>query len=185
MFQKKLLVIIMLQTPKATLCGLLVVSCFISAASAQPIHLQGTMEANPSPLVINQPDGTTFTGYFRGNRENSYYTDSLGVPIIKSENGEWNWGRWQDEKLVSTGIPARNLGTKEQVMDLISKSTKADNPDDSTNGTTKQAKKYELTIDNNGAMELDGFRVLVNNNQLVYANVEDGFLVPTLSLIHI
>ena len=64
--------------------------------------------ANPSPILFTQPDGTTFTGFVRGDEWCNWKEQQDGYTISQDSNGLWVFVQGKDasDNFILTDLPA-------------------------------------------------------------------------------
>ena len=69
--------------------------------------------AYPYPATVKQPDGTTLTTLLKGDEFYHYYTTADGIPIVKDENGIFNYAKIDSRGSKSdTRIKARDAALR-------------------------------------------------------------------------
>lgn len=75
--------------------------------------------ADPTPITVTQPDGTTLTVRLRGDEFFHFYETLDGVPLVRNAAGAYYYARLQDKQLASTGMLAHQASwrtSQEKVM---------------------------------------------------------------------
>ena len=68
--------------------------------------------AKPTPLTIQQPDGTTLTVLLVGDESFHYYQTLDGVPLVRHDDGSLHYACLQGDLLRSTGVLAHEAAQR-------------------------------------------------------------------------
>ncbi|MGM9687877.1 MAG: M6 family metalloprotease domain-containing protein [Alloprevotella sp.] len=68
--------------------------------------------AKPTPLTIQQPDGTTLTVLLVGDESFHYYQTLDGIPLVRHDDGSLHYACLQDGLLRSTGVLAHEAAQR-------------------------------------------------------------------------
>ena len=96
-------------------------SFLLSAAFAMSVALQGwALPANPNPITITQPDGSTITVVMNGDEYGSYMTTMEGHLVHRGADGYVRYSRLNENNLIEGSIIARNGdNSKPEVMEFL------------------------------------------------------------------
>ena len=65
--------------------------------------------ADPTPIVVTQPDGSTLTVVLHGDEFFHFTTTADGYTVVKDAAGYYNYAILDGDRLVSSGRQARDL----------------------------------------------------------------------------
>ena len=72
----------------------------------------GAVPAKPTPLTLQQPDGTTITVLLVGDESFHYYQTLDGVPLVRHDDGSLHYACLQGNLLSSTGVLAHEAAQR-------------------------------------------------------------------------
>ena len=72
----------------------------------------GAVPAKPTPLTLQQPDGTTITVLLVGDESFHYYQTLDGVPLVRHDDGSLHYACLQGDLLSSTGVLAHEAAQR-------------------------------------------------------------------------
>ncbi len=81
----------------------LLTALFLLAGGWFPAH---AVPADPTPVTVTQPDGSTLTVRLRGDEFFHFYETLDGVPLVRSHSGAYYYARLQDGCLAATDVLA-------------------------------------------------------------------------------
>ena len=87
---------------------------FMSKAYAVPVY--------PHPIDVTQPDGSVLTIQMHGDEHFNYVTTSDGYLLKYNSAGSYEYARFINDEIVSSGVLARNNRTEEEHALLITMS---------------------------------------------------------------
>ncbi len=59
-------------------------------------------------IEVQQPDGTTLNVQLHGDEYFNYSTTEDGYLVVNHSNGEWQYAKWENNKIINLGIKATN-----------------------------------------------------------------------------
>jgi M6 family metalloprotease-like protein len=145
----------------------------ILVAFAMPIAAW-SVGANPNPIAVAQPDGSTLQLRVRGDEWNHWISTVDGYHVIKNQQGVYEYAQLsRSGALVASGQKANNIGQRSNSeLTLISKMTTAQLGPVTANALTKRAQAIQMVGQNKAASYTTGisgrFKLLV-----IMANFSD------------
>ena len=121
--------------------------------------------ANPTPVKVTQPDGSTLTLTLHGDEFYHYATTQDGYTVVKNNKGYYTYAKLDGSNLVSSNIvahdkPHRNAAEREALNKITKRLT---SPLMVDNGMQMKAKRNSAMrrVGSDGYMDYDNFRGLI------------------------
>lgn len=82
--------------------------------------------ANPKKHVVTQSDGTQLTVFLRGDEHCHYFVCADGMPVVRAEDGNFHYAKFEDGKMLSTNVLAHEATLRSQTEEALVAESKAD-----------------------------------------------------------